>query len=162
MFKKIAIVAGLAAFVSAAPAMADTDLLALSGKIDYQCDLTLSGQTANSLNLKNGEQNVGNFTVTCNDADGFKVVVDSTNNGKLTNGTFFVDYDWIVAAAAGEPTDLNYGYSAPDTTKTVVGFKAGYADGAVHSIKARPDTSKVLPGGVELTDTVLFTIDGTV
>ena len=157
--KKIAAFGAIAAAATmATPASAD--VLNLSGEIDYQCDLTLGGQNSTSLNLNNTNQNVGNFTITCNDPDGFTVVVDSNNDGSLDNGAFSVEYKWKIEAASGEPTQVQQGFQSPDNTFVVTGFEPGYANGALHSITAKPETNTVLPGGLKLSDTVTFTIDG--
>lgn len=163
--KKFAIIgAALAAIVVAAPASAED--LALSAQVDLKCSLSLTGQNASTLNLKNGEQNLGAFNITCNDPDGFKLTIASQNGGKLKTsvaGGFEVGY--AVNAGNGDPS-VNFGYITPTVAgyeKTVTGFSAVHAAlaGVTYTMRIRPSgTEAVLPGGVALTDTLAFTVSG--
>lgn len=158
------VAAAAAAIVAAAPASAED--LALSAQVDLKCSLALAGQNASTLNLKNGEQGLGSFNITCNDPDGFKLNVSSQNGGKLKTtvaGGFEVTYQ---VTAGGGDAAVNFGYITPTVAgfeKTVTGFSPNHAAplGINYSMRIRPNgTDAVLPGGVALTDTVVFTVTG--
>lgn len=146
----------------ATPASADT--LALSGHVDYQCALTLSGQNAGSLNLRIGDQTLGSYTIKCNDPDGFTMNIASANGSKLVNGQHSWAYKIRANANAGDPTEVAFGQSNADVTKVVSGFVPGFADadGATYKLDLVHDSdpNQALPGGIDLTDTLTFTIDG--
>lgn len=163
--KKI-LLASAFALLATGPALAqgDNDFLALTGTIDYNCDATLLGQTTSSVNMKiSSQQPLGQIRYVCNDAEGFKLTVSSNNAGVLKNGTYTRNYkltqgDGDVAALAIVNDEL-----AVPVVRNAVGFQVGAAkdQGSTHDLTLNLDGGgSPLPGGVALTDTITFLVDG--
>lgn len=149
-------------------ASAETDKLMLSGSIDYQCTLNLDSQGAGTVNLVTGIQNLGTFTIACNDPDGFEVEVDSLYDGEMqdSGGNYAAPYKMEFSPNGTAPTTVLFsgGYMSLDASDSVVGFDADYAasGGSTYNIafKIDPSFNSALPGGVAMSDEIVFSIDG--
>lgn len=76
--------AAVAAFAAAAPALANSDAMTVSGSVAPVC--TISAPTDATVTLTTtSAQNLGNVTLQCNDPQGFTGSVASANGGQLRN-----------------------------------------------------------------------------
>ena len=160
MKKLLCAAAALPLLAIATPAAADS--LSLAGQVDYQCDFTLEGQASSTLNMNVfNRQLIGGATVTCNDPDGFALTIDSANDSVLKNGDFEVPYVFSLNPAGANSTAALFYQGPADTTIEVNTFNPTAARGATNEIGI--DLNQVvgeMPGGLALTDTITFTIDG--
>lgn len=165
MKKAIFAVCALALTATPAFAQPDDDFLALTGAIDYNCDVTLLGQTTSSINVKiSSDQPLGGIRYVCNDAQGFDLKVTSTNGGILRNGTFSKDY--VLDQTGGDVPAINFNDAelAAPQSQSAVGFAVGAADdqGSTHNLvlNVKNNDSTPIPGGIALTDTIKFEVSG--
>jgi hypothetical protein len=158
-----------AAALLAAPAVAsiDDDFLQLTGTIDYQCDVTMLGQASATVNMRSvgSAQKLADVRYLCNDVDGFKSRVRSTNGSKLVSGAYSRDYTASLQGGHPDAAPINF----TDRTLTnggafdeAVGFRAGAATdaGSVHGFFITLQAGDPLPGGTPLSDQIIFELDG--
>jgi hypothetical protein len=157
---------GVAALL-AAPAVAsvDDDFLALTGQIDYQCDVTMLGQASATVNmyLIGSSQTLAQVRYVCNDPQGFFSRVKSTNNSALKNGTHVRNY--LASMSGGGVSAINFAplaLTAAGVTNNAAGFQAAAAaaPGTVHDFAITLQPGAPLPGGINLTDQIIFEVDG--
>jgi len=157
MFKKLIAASAFAAF-AATGASASTDVLQLSGTVDYQCTLQMSAQTSGSVTISSGtsQHQLGTMAIACNDPEGFTFSITSDNNFQLTDGgSNAIDYNLRVDDGSLIAQTFNANGSI-----SVGSFQSNYAEGTNAVLSFNPTTVTAVPGGVALTDKITFEITG--
>jgi hypothetical protein len=158
----LAAAATLGLFAANAQAAPETDLLTLSGEVDYNCEGGFSGTDTATLNLafdtgtQRPPQPLADVVITCNDADGFNVSFSSANSGQIedSSGAY-----WLSYTLSGTGSLLNSSITFGTTYSD--GFSTDAAQGNhITDVSIDLQDGKVVPGGVVLTDEITITVDG--
>ena len=152
----------LLGLVTAAPAGAEIVTLRATGTVDYVCEVGLDGAPAAAITL--GAERVRDeltvLGVRCNDPEGFRLDVYTSNDFRLVDdtGAFAIPYAIRLGASPGGLLDGVA--TAGGFARAVEAFVPEYAAGATASVALETVDGQVLPGGVPFVDEITFEITG--